>query len=89
MTFGMLHLFENPVGKTEHQIAKEQLDIMQAAEHLGFDSIWPAEHHFTRSSSWRSSRMGRWRPRTSSERRWKKGTRGAGRGGGSGVCPPS
>lgn len=45
--FGMLHLFENPVHKTEHQIVKEQLDLMQAAEDLGFDSIWPAEHHFT------------------------------------------
>ncbi len=47
LQFGMLHLFENPVHKTEYQIVKEQLDLMQAAEDLGFDSIWPAEHHFT------------------------------------------
>ena len=47
MKFGMLHLFENPIDKTEHQIVKEQLDLMRAAEELGFDSIWPAEHHFT------------------------------------------
>jgi luciferase family oxidoreductase group 1 len=47
LKFGMLHLFENPIHKTEHQIVKEQLDLMQAAEDLGFDSIWPAEHHFT------------------------------------------
>ena len=47
MQFGMLHLFENPIDKTEHQIVKEQLDLMRAAEDLGFDSIWPAEHHFT------------------------------------------
>lgn len=47
MKFGMLHLFENPIDKTEHQIVKEQLDIMRAAEDYGFDSIWPAEHHFT------------------------------------------
>jgi luciferase family oxidoreductase group 1 len=47
MQFGMLHLFENPINKTEHQIVKEQLGLMQAAEDLGFDSIWPAEHHFT------------------------------------------
>ena len=47
MKFGMLHLFENPVGKTEHEIVKEQLGLMQAAEDLGFDSVWPAEHHFT------------------------------------------
>lgn len=47
MKFGMLHLFENPAGKTEHQIVKEQFDLMRAAEDLGFDSIWPAEHHFS------------------------------------------
>jgi luciferase family oxidoreductase group 1 len=47
MKFGMLHLFENPVGKTEYQIVKEQLDLMRAAEDLGFDSVWPAEHHFS------------------------------------------
>lgn len=47
MKFGMLHLFENPVHKTEHQIVNEQLDIMRAAEDFGFDSIWPAEHHFS------------------------------------------
>jgi alkanesulfonate monooxygenase SsuD/methylene tetrahydromethanopterin reductase-like flavin-dependent oxidoreductase (luciferase family) len=47
MKFGMLHLFENPVEKTEYQIVKEQLGLMKAAEDLGFDSIWPAEHHFT------------------------------------------
>ena len=26
MKMGMLHLFENPIGKTEHQIIKEQMD---------------------------------------------------------------
>jgi natural product biosynthesis luciferase-like monooxygenase protein len=45
--FGMLHLFENPVEKTEHQIIHEQMELMRAAEDLGFDSVWPAEHHFT------------------------------------------
>lgn len=47
MRFGMLHLFENPLGKTEYQIVHEQLELMVAAEELGFDSVWPAEHHFT------------------------------------------
>ena len=47
MRFGMLHLFENPVGKTEHQIIHEQMQLMRAAEDLDFDSVWPAEHHFT------------------------------------------
>lgn len=47
MRFGMLHLFESPVGRTEADVIGEQLDLMQAAEDLGFDSIWPAEHHFS------------------------------------------
>ncbi|HDY82559.1 MAG: hypothetical protein DRQ56_10750 [Gammaproteobacteria bacterium] len=47
MEFGMLHLFENPIGKTEREIIKEQMELMLAAESLGFDSTWPAEHHFS------------------------------------------
>ena len=47
MKFGMLHLFESPEDRTEQEIIGEQLDLMQAAEGAGFDSIWPAEHHFT------------------------------------------
>jgi len=47
MKFGMLHLFESPMGKTEYQVMKEQLDLMRSAEDLGFDSVWPAEHHFS------------------------------------------
>jgi natural product biosynthesis luciferase-like monooxygenase protein len=47
MRFGMLHLFENPIGKSEHTIVHEQLALMRAAEGLGFDSVWPAEHHFS------------------------------------------
>lgn len=47
MRLGMLHLFENPVGKSEHQIVKEQTELMIEAERLGFDSVWPAEHHFS------------------------------------------
>lgn len=47
MRFGMLHLFENPVDRSEHEIIHEQMELMQAAEDLGFDSVWPAEHHFT------------------------------------------
>lgn len=47
MQVGMLHLFENPAGRTEQECVREQLNIMCAAEDLGFDHIWPAEHHFT------------------------------------------
>jgi len=42
-----LHLFENPMGRTEKEILDEQLDIMARAEGFGFDSVWPAEHHFS------------------------------------------
>jgi len=47
MEFGMLHLFEHPMGRSEKQIVDEQLDIMIRAEDYGFDSVWPAEHHFS------------------------------------------
>jgi natural product biosynthesis luciferase-like monooxygenase protein len=47
LKFGMLHLLENPAGKTEQQIVTEQMTILRAAESLGFDSVWPAEHHFS------------------------------------------
>ncbi|GIX49385.1 MAG: luciferase [Candidatus Tectimicrobiota bacterium] len=47
MQFGMLHLFEHPMGRSEKQIVDEQLDIMVRAEDYGFDSVWPAEHHFS------------------------------------------
>jgi natural product biosynthesis luciferase-like monooxygenase protein len=47
MKFGMLHLLENPIEKTEKQVVDEQLEILRAAEDLGFDSVWPAEHHFS------------------------------------------
>jgi natural product biosynthesis luciferase-like monooxygenase protein len=43
----MLHLFESPEGRSELQMLEEQVEIMQAAEEFGFDSVWPAEHHFT------------------------------------------
>lgn len=47
MKFGMLHLFESPAEKTEYQVMKEQLELMRSAEDFGFDSVWPAEHHFS------------------------------------------
>ena len=46
MRFGQLHLFEQPAGRSEKQIMDEQFDIMVQAEEYGYDSIWPAEHHF-------------------------------------------
>jgi alkanesulfonate monooxygenase SsuD/methylene tetrahydromethanopterin reductase-like flavin-dependent oxidoreductase (luciferase family) len=46
MRFGQLHLFEQPAGRSEREIIAEQMDIMLRAEDYGFDSVWPAEHHF-------------------------------------------
>jgi natural product biosynthesis luciferase-like monooxygenase protein len=47
MKFGMLHLFESPGERSEHQMITEQISLMEAAESYGFDSLWPAEHHFS------------------------------------------
>jgi luciferase family oxidoreductase group 1 len=47
MKFGMLHLFENPAGKSERQVLKEEINLMRSAEDLGFDSVWASEHHFS------------------------------------------
>ncbi len=47
MKFGQLHLFENPMDRSEREIVTEQFDIMARAEEFGFDSVWPAEHHFS------------------------------------------
>ena len=48
MKFGILNFYEQPAGgKTEHQIVKEQLECLHAAEDLGFDYIWAPEHHST------------------------------------------
>ncbi|MCP3984423.1 MAG: LLM class flavin-dependent oxidoreductase [bacterium] len=47
MRFGMLHLYANPGDLSERQAIQEQLQLMRAAEDLDFDSIWPAEHHFS------------------------------------------
>lgn len=47
MKLGMLHLFENPIGFTEHQVVKNQMELMIEAERLGYDTVMPAEHHFS------------------------------------------
>jgi hypothetical protein len=39
MRFAMLHLFENPMGQSEHAIVHEQLALMRTVQDLGFDAI--------------------------------------------------
>ena len=48
MKFGLFYLLERPEGKPEAQIYRETLEQVRAAEELGFDSVWLAEHRFTR-----------------------------------------
>lgn len=45
LEFGTFHLFERASGD-EHTAITEQIDLMCAAEELGFSSTWAAEHHF-------------------------------------------
>lgn len=47
MELGMLHWFESPVNAPQGEIIREHLELMVKAEELGFDSVWPAEHHFS------------------------------------------
>ncbi|MEE9278321.1 MAG: LLM class flavin-dependent oxidoreductase [Dehalococcoidia bacterium] len=47
MRFGLQNLFESPEGRQESEIIREQIDLMQAAEGMGFHSVWGAEHHFS------------------------------------------
>jgi alkanesulfonate monooxygenase SsuD/methylene tetrahydromethanopterin reductase-like flavin-dependent oxidoreductase (luciferase family) len=45
--FGLLHLFESAIGKTEAEFFAENLQMAEHAEEIGLDSVWLAEHHFT------------------------------------------
>jgi luciferase family oxidoreductase group 1 len=46
MDFGTFHLFES-IGQSESAAINDQIDLMVAAEDLGFASVWAAEHHFS------------------------------------------
>jgi alkanesulfonate monooxygenase SsuD/methylene tetrahydromethanopterin reductase-like flavin-dependent oxidoreductase (luciferase family) len=35
-------------GLSDHEVCRQQLALVDQAEHRGFESIWTAEHHFTR-----------------------------------------
>ena len=47
MEFGLQNLFESPEGRAESEIIREQIDLIQAAEGMGFTTVWGAEHHFS------------------------------------------
>ena len=49
MHIGVQMVFQSygyPAEVTDSQVYKEEIELAQLAESLGFDSIWPVEHHF-------------------------------------------
>lgn len=48
MKFGLMNLFPYADEKSPEEIFDETLEEIAYAEELGFDSVWLAEHHFSR-----------------------------------------
>lgn len=48
MHFGLFYLFPWHESKTQAQVYAEALEQIEYADHLGYDTVWLAEHHFTR-----------------------------------------
>lgn len=47
MEFGAFLLLQSPTARSSKEIFDRGIQIAQHADHLGFDSIWCAEHHFS------------------------------------------
>lgn len=48
MKFGIMNLFPVSDGASDHQVLRDTLEEIQLADELGFDSVWLAEHHFSK-----------------------------------------
>ncbi|MEE3128220.1 MAG: LLM class flavin-dependent oxidoreductase [Actinomycetota bacterium] len=48
MKFGIMNLFPVSDGASDHQVLRETLEEIELADDLGFDSVWLAEHHFSK-----------------------------------------
>lgn len=48
MKFGIMNLFPVADGASDHDVLRDTLDEIQLADELGFDSVWLAEHHFSK-----------------------------------------
>ncbi|WP_433605603.1 LLM class flavin-dependent oxidoreductase [Dactylosporangium sp. CA-139114] len=48
MKFGIMNLFPVGDGVSDHQVLRETLEEIGLADELGFDSVWLAEHHFSK-----------------------------------------
>lgn len=52
MKVGLLVIFQNYRGKgADEDVVRTEMDLALAADQLGFDTFWPAEHHFTNYSA--------------------------------------
>lgn len=47
MDFGIFLLLQSPSARSPEEIFARGTEIAQAADRLGFDSVWCAEHHFS------------------------------------------
>ena len=48
MHVGIASVFQNPKrARTDHEVYRQELRLVDLAEPLGFQSIWGVEHHFT------------------------------------------
>jgi len=47
MNFGTFLLMQSPSARSSKEIYSRAVDVAQAAERLGFNNIWLAEHHFS------------------------------------------
>ena len=48
MDVGLLLIFQNYLGRgKDAEMVRAELGLAERAEDLGFDKLWPAEHHFT------------------------------------------
>lgn len=48
MKFGIMNLFPLSEGGNDHQVYHDTLREIELADELGFDSVWLAEHHFSK-----------------------------------------
>lgn len=48
MKFGIMNLFPGGWGNDDRSVYADTLEEIEAADALGFDSVWLAEHHFSR-----------------------------------------
>ena len=48
MRFGTFHLFPWAENKSQEEVLRDTIDLTTLSEDLGFESVWLAEHHFSR-----------------------------------------